>query len=775
MGRFQSFIRFVGGAVQAISVVRAPLLASLFGAFVLSFPDQTREIYRVLAHDYHSRLVQVWITFGAMLICAYALWRISWQLLQQNEQVNARITAAGIVVLPAVCGMLLPLGAAYGLQHSIAELGPPVVDVERLQKLPQLLDFFDSENASDARLLNATLVCLVIAFLIVALHLITTVRKWRGYGKSAPSKLGIFGVPSRIFFFIFLLASVLLYSVGPIDIPQHVGSLTIFFQFLIILSFFASLLTIFSDRHHIPLMTALFLIAVLFSAFDINDNHIIHTFERTPKKLQGPATAFWDWYEARADRSYYEEKHEPYPVFLVSAAGGGLYAASFTAKVLGRLQDRCPNFAQHVFAISGVSGGSLGAAVFAGLAKSFAANAPRQDCNLGQLKETPFESSAKAVLARDFLAPVIAAGLFPDFLQRFIPIRIERFDRARALDQAFRTAWQRGASNATSNFFSSPFLDSWQPKDAAPALFLNSTDANYGYRVLMSPFHVMLPFEPVLDSPELTGIAEFHNTLDPNYFKNQTHPDEVDPNDLLKIKLFTLDVDVATAVGVSARFPWVMPAASVVVGDTKERLVDGGYYENSGLDTLLALLSQLEPFEQPQKEGEEKEGKNFPYVRFNILAITGLKALDPVGWQGMAELLSPIRAMLSTRERRAQLVLLRALREREKQKCETERAPYEPAIECVQLFSINHRGLQLPLGWVLSDATQRLLDLYGGEPGRFVEEHGKLFDFRGADDRGLRFINLNDGSACAVLRLLEPKIDTGDCWKIPYPRLRQQY
>jgi len=57
----------------------------------------------------------------------------------------------------------------------------------------------------------------------------------------------------------------------------------------------------------------------------------------------------------------------PYPVFIVSAEGGGIRAAFWTAGLLCAIQDEEPGFANHVLGISGVSGGSLGAATFAAL------------------------------------------------------------------------------------------------------------------------------------------------------------------------------------------------------------------------------------------------------------------------------------------------------------------------------------------------------------------------------------------------------------------------
>ncbi len=72
--------------------------------------------------------------------------------------------------------------------------------------------------------------------------------------------------------------------------------------------------------------------------------------------------AFEDWLAARNDRKDYGDT--PYPVFIVAAQGGGIYAASTASAFLTRMQDECSGFGQHVFAISGVSGGAVGATVF---------------------------------------------------------------------------------------------------------------------------------------------------------------------------------------------------------------------------------------------------------------------------------------------------------------------------------------------------------------------------------------------------------------------------
>ena len=55
-----------------------------------------------------------------------------------------------------------------------------------------------------------------------------------------------------------------------------------------------------------------------------------------------------------------------------------MYAAYHPALSLARLTDQCPEFAHHLFGISSVSGGSLGAAVFAELLRALPSHGAEQ-------------------------------------------------------------------------------------------------------------------------------------------------------------------------------------------------------------------------------------------------------------------------------------------------------------------------------------------------------------------------------------------------------------
>jgi hypothetical protein len=124
--------------------------------------------------------------------------------------------------------------------------------------------------------------------------------------------------------------------------------------------------------------------------------------------------------------------------------------------------------------------------------------------------------------------------------------------------------------------FERPFLDLWTPAradEAVPALIINTTEVANGYRIVMSPIGMGAPA-----NKQWSKIARLHSLL----------PPATDAG-------FESDVKLSTAAGMSARFPWVLPAATVETGpDLKPmRLVDGGYVESSGVDSASQLLKAL--------------------------------------------------------------------------------------------------------------------------------------------------------------------------------------
>jgi hypothetical protein len=121
--------------------------------------------------------------------------------------------------------------------------------------------------------------------------------------------------------------------------------------------------------------------------------HEIRTLTGQPATRPSLSNFTKQWLSSRLTVSH--TKAAPYTVVLVAAAGGGIRAADWTATQLGWLQDQNPSFSRHLFAISSVSGGSVGAGVFAALLKA--------NCG-GRC-----EGLARAILRDDFLAPAFAS------------------------------------------------------------------------------------------------------------------------------------------------------------------------------------------------------------------------------------------------------------------------------------------------------------------------------------------------------------------------------
>jgi hypothetical protein len=149
-------------------------------------------------------------------------------------------------------------------------------------------------------------------------------------------------------------------------------------------------------------------------------------------------------------------------LILVTAAGGGIRAAYWTAAVLGALEDRWKAFAQHVFAISAVSGGALGASTFKALTLY---GSPSCDGAQGH------RACAARFLAGDFIGPNVIAAASGEVME-FVSRGLVKF-RARdeALEEAWATRWidvmgKKGPSFAGA--FDDLFVQ--QP---TPALLLN--------------------------------------------------------------------------------------------------------------------------------------------------------------------------------------------------------------------------------------------------------------------------------------------------------------
>ncbi|MEJ2455224.1 MAG: hypothetical protein P8103_13855 [Candidatus Thiodiazotropha sp.] len=336
---------------------------------------------------------------------------------------------------------------------------------------------------------------------------------------------------------------------GPLSMGRHLDTLLLLMLWGATMLPLASVITYHATRKGVPIVIiSLFLVAI-FSFW--NDNHAIRQLDSGLSAQQRPALedALTQWHDAHCDANRCD------PFILVATAGGGIRAAYWTGTLLGTLQDATEGrFDDHLFAISGVSGGSVGATVY----RVVTAN-----------RDTDVTKTIQQILGQDYLGPVAAGLLYKDAVQRLLPLPLLG-DRAEIFEQGLETGFTQfsktGGVTLDSSFIGIASLGGrpW------PALFLNSTWSDNGRRIVAATLRT-----DALAPPASNRV-------------------------LYKDLLTTLggDMRLSTAAHNSARFPFVSPPGGWKPADSQrqewQRLQDGGLFENYGAETALEIANAAE-------------------------------------------------------------------------------------------------------------------------------------------------------------------------------------
>jgi Patatin-like phospholipase len=375
---------------------------------------------------------------------------------------------------------------------------------------------------------------------------------------------------------------------------------------------------------------------------------------------------FDKWIQHRDDRTPGAgDPKKPYPVFIISAEGGGIYAAVAASVFLAKLQDDCPGFSQHVFAISGVSGGAIGATIFQALSQFLPAS--RQiDCHPRDA-DGPLTRKVKDIMERDHFSPVVAS-IIPDLLG-------ESNGRSEILEKSFEDF----DDSAVAARLREPFLAHWFDGSVAPGLVLNATWAETGYRVAFAPF-------------TLESSKSHDGTL--YSFADARMPDEY-------------EIPLMKAAVISARFPGILPPFSMKMSNGHWwNFVDGGYADSSGAATALALFNAL-----------RVQSCNLNVDLKVILLTSSNPQLNFLNLNGsdFHDTLTPVEAIMKVRELLGSQAVTRAS------------DYFNPPVPCpnqqiargwqLREVKLEDQEYSLPLGWKISDTTFKLVSYLIGRPG----------------------------------------------------------
>lgn len=354
------------------------------------------------------------------------------------------------------------------------------------------------------------------------------------------------------------MALALLFLLFPITLPRVVGPAAVAALALASINLFGSFVLTYAPLRYAlpPLWVWVILFAgLVFGAF--NDNHVVQPARVQAAAPEPPAEVL----KALAARV----PADGVPIFVASE-GGGIRAAYWTAAVLDALNALDPTLKQRYVVLSGVSGGSLGVAAWLATHRAdYCGPGPALPAGVVSLADAAAPAlPATRALSADFVSPAVAGMFYGDLMQRFLPVAFGVLDRSRAIEGA----WQRGFAHLPGQPFENTLETLYAGCPQLPHLVLNATRVETGERVALTRLSATPPL--------------FVNTFD------AMQPGSTAPRQTL-----------AGLAHHSARFPLVSPAGTVRMDDENPdtppsfRLVDGGYFDNSGVQSTLDLMQAL--------------------------------------------------------------------------------------------------------------------------------------------------------------------------------------
>ncbi len=642
--------RWVVNAVDLLILVRVPVVAVLFGVLAVVYVPQIRELFEISLSGDAGRFeaLWAWVFAGGMSVVAWysarTLFRFRYTTRHYNRRVKRRLgvwlprilIAAVPVAMGVIYFVTVPPGGGWlhvtwGLAYLLLAIGLMGLAVRR-RRIVRRLGFAIESGPQTGELAS-----------------------WRDLGSA------------RYLHYLALAAGIGGGFVGALfpELLTSLGPLALLLGGMAWLVMMSTAPIHLCTRYRIPLISVVVLLAVLWAALEVNDNHAVR-LSAEQRSTQDPLrglnydAAGRPTLEEFVDNWWDDERQAACNdrAWFVSSEGGGIRAAMWTVLVLTELDAATEGrLWPCTLAASGVSGGSLGLATFA--------------VHWREARGRIDADQLVAFMQGDFLAPVLGSMFGADLLQRVLPGRLFT-DRGQALEDAWVEAFQKRLAEDEDRLgLAMPLAHTTLDRDgqALPALFLNTTIVADGRRLIQHPFSSL-------------GEVPF--------------PGSVDGVDWLPAEL-----PVFSAVSNSARFTLVSPAGTVrrrVKGrvETLGQVVDGGYFENSATTTLAHVIERFRATTGPQTDVTIIHISNAPGVapfapdgNDHCPTVPPVEAADIQG-----ELRAPLTALLATRDARGQYAR-EELGERIKSRPEDHLWHYR----------LCQRQRTIPLGWTIGDAT----------------------------------------------------------------------
>jgi len=483
---------------------------------------------------------------------------------------------------------------------------------------------------------------------------------------------------SMLYFTLAVMAVSTTYAIwSPVSFGGLLGAGAVVFLGLGSIIPAGTLLVSAARENRFPVVGFMLVLAIVFSW--TNDNHRVRVIEG--EKSHTDSLTLQESLDA-----WLTQRDPTKPMVLVATAGGGLRASYWTAVIMGRFQDQIPGFNKQVFAVSGVSGGSVGAVFYN------AALANDEECVDSASAKPCFESKLLDSIGQDYLAATVTSMLYGDLIQRFLPVPVFS-DRAAALEESWEAGFARiypnadcGLENSFTSFFGADACgkQQWLPR---------GTYEESGRRLLTTSFKV-----------EPTTFLDTH--------------DFYELNDQSALRASTAALN-------SARFSYVSPAGTfgkeinddfVPVG----HVIDGGYFENYGANTLSNLIDWLKQHSSnPRNENPFSGGliviaisndSTIPLEQYDISAVPA--SAKPQAF--LNEVLAPILGLANTRAGHGMLAYKQLAQYSEQLKSDLVGAgdnggasgDSAVGVDMMHFYLASNSEQPPPLGWILSEQSK---------------------------------------------------------------------
>ena len=441
------------------------------------------------------------------------------------------------------------------------------------------------------------------------------------------------------------------YLTSDIHRPQLASALAYLLLLQLILTWLAGFAAFLFDRSRAPLFVylAIWFLIVNWVMHPVwSTDHVYRTavMPQSPERIE-PATLLGS---------------DPASI-VVAASGGGIQSAAWTARVLTGLDELVPGFRARVRMISAVSGGSVG---------TMNVMASWADCGppLDLTEAGAFDANAAS---RESSLHAVGWGLvFKDLPRTLMPMfSSPLIDRGSVLEDA----WKREARLQRQLPAEGPLLASWRRNVAegrCPGVVYNAMAAETGEPVLF----------PTIVLPASLRTFDFY----------QRYPGR--------------DIPVTTAVRLSAGFPFVSPASRADVDDERghyTHVVDGGYFDNYGVSTLVSVVNAglTDAVSPPQ-------GRRVLVIEICDTAACSGAETNPLVTEGgddrawtyqLRAPLSAVIAMRTSAQRVNNRAAIRLLKDYWQQRG-----------VCVASIQAPFGGADAPLSWHLTAAEKRAVD-----------------------------------------------------------------